>query len=137
MNYQVHPVILPASFFTPAGPLRDDILVFFAQQLACLFDWQLQLDGQSGRFAQDVCDRFLSLRGRNALLTGRNIRAVASLDLEYVLAAKLVVDLEDCVLIDRQPRRQFPNAGYLIAFLEYAGDHLILYLVDDLPVYRH
>ena len=86
-----------------AGSLRYDAFIFLLQQFADLLNGQFQLNRQDGCFAKHVRDCLFSFCRRNILLIGRNVCAVASLDPEHVLPTKLIIDLEDRILVNRQP----------------------------------
>ncbi len=78
-----------------------------------------------------------SLRCRNTLPAGSDECPVTSLNPQYIFPAKFVVDFENSVLIHGDLAGQLAHAWHSIAFFEYTGGDLILYLVNNLLIYRH
>jgi hypothetical protein len=80
---------------------------------------------------------FFSFGNGDRLLAGRDKRTFAADYLKDIVAAKLIIDFKDCVLINSKFCSKLTDAFDLIALFEHPGCNLVLDLVNDLPVYRH
>ncbi len=94
------------------------------------------MDGLHGGFAEYVGDGCAALCGGDGLFCGGDEGAGATLDGEYIFVGELIVDFEDCVLIDGELGSELTDAGYFICGLKYACGDLVLDLIDNLPVDR-